>query len=182
MFWKKFRDGMVFGAGFALSLCVVSYLFFSTILTTELSRNDGPLEFELPQGSVLERPPKREEQFRDLTVEERIATSTVVANVVFTPGQDDSMRAVIQEILKLDEGTTFYYEEGDELPTMSFYPNESHHRGDGAIVFFIGSPATIKHAVYYTGQRIGGLGDMPLELLKEKCAETDNGGSTPAAS
>ena len=43
--------------------------------------------------------------------------------------------------------------------------------GDGAVVFFMGSPATMKMAVTYTGDRIHGLGDIPIELLREKCKE-----------
>ena len=40
--------------------------------------------------------------------------------------------------------------------------------GDGEVVFFTGSPAMMQLAMSYSEDRIRGLGDMPLALLREK--------------
>ncbi len=81
------------------------------------------------------------------------------------------MKAVIKEFLKKEPGTTIYYSVGDVYESMHHAPIENTSYEDGLIIFFTGSPATMKMSMTYSGNRIHGLGDLPIELLKNKCAQ-----------
>jgi hypothetical protein len=43
--------------------------------------------------------------------------------------------------------------------------------GDGVVIFFTGSPASMSMSMSFSGDRIHGLGDIPLQLFKQKCEE-----------
>ena len=79
------------------------------------------------------------------------------------------MRAIIKEFLKKESNTTIYYDIGDEYPSSSYYPREGTRYGDGVIIFFTVSPATMRMSMSFSGDRIHSLGDIPIELFKEKC-------------
>ena len=83
--------------------------------------------------------------------------------------RDLPFAAKIKEFLKKESGTTIYYNIGDEYPTSSYYPKEGTRYGDGVIIFFADSPATMKMSMSYSGDRIHSLGDIPIELFKKKC-------------
>jgi hypothetical protein len=81
------------------------------------------------------------------------------------------MRAIIKDFLKKDPAATFYYDVGEEYANSSYYPKENTRYGDGVIIFFTGSPATMQMSATFSGDRISGLADLPLALLKKKCEE-----------
>ena len=87
----------------------------------------------------------------------------------FEPTADGRKKAIIRQFLKKAPDTTIYYSVGDEYPVASYYPSEGPMHGDGVIVFFVGSPAEMRMSMSYTGDRIQGLGDIPIELFKKKC-------------
>ncbi len=70
---------------------------------------------------------------------------------------------------KKEPGTIIYYKVGDEYPGASYYPKDGINRGEGVIIFFTGSPATMKMSVTFSDGRIHGLNDIPIELFKKKC-------------
>jgi len=161
---RKFLEGMVFGTGFALAFIVIIWLGFSFFV----SRSESPSKISLsPLPAVTlggaERP------FHELPLEEQIKKASVIALVRYEKADDGKNKAIIKEFLKKDEGTTIYYNFGDEYPEGSFYPTEGRGQGDGMIIFFVGSPATMRMSVTYTGDRIHALGDLPMELFKKKC-------------
>jgi hypothetical protein len=39
------------------------------------------------------------------------------------------------------------------------------------VMFFTGSPATMRMSMTYFGDRVHSLGDLPIELLRQKCEE-----------
>jgi hypothetical protein len=160
---RKFLEGLVFGAGFALSFIALGWVALS------LSIRPGP-------GSMSLREPVRSslvnedlEQFYKLPIEEQIKKSSVIALARFEPSPDGRMRAVLKEFLKKDPAATFYYNIGDEYPSASYYPTAEKRYGDGVVVLFVGSPAEMRLSMTFTGDRIHTLGDMPLELLRKKC-------------
>ncbi len=120
----------------------------------------APLEWQTP-----------EIDFYDLPVEEQIDRASMIAVAEYVESPDGQMKAIIQEILKKEPNTISYYEIGDEHPSSSYYPQEGYSHGDGLIIFFTGSPATMAVASSFTGNRIRSLGDMPLDLLRSKCKE-----------
>lgn len=110
------------------------------------------------------------EGFHDWPLQKRIDAASVVAIARFEK-RGDRLKAVITEVLKKSAQTDFYYKVGDEYVEggRQIEPNTKY--GDGMIVFFVGSPARMKYAMSFHGDRVGGLGDMPLEALREMTAK-----------
>ncbi len=176
--FRKFVEGLVFGSGFAISFIALWYVAAYSIAPmiagsfVQSYENQLPSKSaktppdSLPSSHAFEEPGK---QFHELSIEEQIEKSSVIALARYEKSDDGKMKAVITEFLKKDPGVTIYYNIGDEYPGSSYYPNEGTVRGDGAIIFFTGSPASMRMAMTYTGNRIGALGDLPVELLRNKC-------------
>lgn len=169
---RKFFEGLVFGAGFSLAFVAIAWLAVSLLLpvtfpsveTTRVDK-DGPQQAQLAQESVL--------KFHDLPVEEQIKQASVIALARYEPASDGKMKAILKEFLKKYPKTTIYYAIGDEYPSASYYPNESTNYGDGVVLFFVGSPAQMRMSTTYSGDRIRGLGDIPLALFRKKCEAPD---------
>ena len=167
---RKLFEGLIFGTGFALSFLLIAWLgagvLIPMLLTTpgETTLRSGPSLSKLP--SLLE---EQGPQFHDLPIEEQIKKASVIALVRYELAPDGKQKAIINEFLKKNPNTTIYYNIGDEYPDASFYPKDKTSYGDGVIVFFVGSPASMRMSVTYTGDRIHGLGDIPLQLFREKC-------------
>jgi len=111
--------------------------------------------------------------FHELPIEDQIKQSSVIALAKFEPSADGKMRAIIKEFLKKRPGTQIHYNIGDEHPSSSYYPSDNKVRGDGVVIFFVGSPASMKMSMTFSDNRILGLGDLPMELFKKKCAAPD---------
>ncbi len=110
-------------------------------------------------------------QFYELSIDEKIERASMIAVADFVEAEDGLQRAIISEILKKDAGIEAYYDVGDEHSSSSFYPREGYKSGDGIVLFFTGSPAVMTFGSTYSGDRISGLGDIPLKLFREKCEE-----------
>jgi hypothetical protein len=109
--------------------------------------------------------------FYELPVEQQIEEASMIAMARYEEGEGGARRAVITEILKKAPETVSYYEVGDEHPMSSYMQKSDGFHGDGLIIFFTGSPATMSLSVTFDGERIRGLGDIPLALFREKCSE-----------
>ena len=79
------------------------------------------------------------------------------------------MKAIITEFLKNEPSVNFSYKVGDEYKNSSYYPIENRSHGDGVVIFFTESPASMQMSITYTGDRIAGLADIPIELFRKKC-------------
>ena len=177
--FKKFTDGLTFGAGFAVSFIALWYPFTAFIMPAvtkshleRLSKDYPHITQSQPEFSISEHqlyPEESQLPFHERNLDEQIKQSSVVALARYEPGSDGRVRAVIKEFLKKDPTTTIYYGIGDEYESASYYPEDNVNHGDGIVIFFTGSPATMKMSMTFSGERIRGLGDLPLELLREKC-------------
>jgi hypothetical protein len=176
---NKFMEGLVFGAGFSVAFIIISYTadlaISPALFNYKLKHVTIPpsiqMNHSIPSsnvGSLLPRP-ENKRPFHELSPEEQISSASAIALATYVKQPDGRMAAIIHEFLKKNDGITIYYKVGDEYPEMSYYPSEKNKYGDGVIVFFAGSPATMQSAMTYSGNRIHSLGDMPLELLKSKC-------------
>ena len=176
---KKFMDGLAFGGGFATSFIVLwfvaSYLIFPIFASSFVTQS-----IDIEHQDTSDTPPvnlpsspnvsiSNVKQFHELELEDQIKLSSVIALAKYTTAKDGKVKAVISEILKQDSGVTFYYKVGDEYQPSGYYPEDNTNYGDGIVIFFTGSPATMKMSMTYHGDRIHGLGDLPIELLKNKC-------------
>ena len=178
---KKFIEGLIFGGGFGIAFLglwyVAAYLITPMLAESQieqvsnkhLSYFDAKTQSSHSQGSAIFRP--TEPQFHELKLEEQIKKASVIAIAKYEPSPDGKMRAIIKEFLKKDPGVTLYYKLGDEYASASYYPKDKTTYGDGLIIFFVGSPATMRMSMSYQGDRIHSLGDIPLELFKSKCKE-----------
>ena len=176
--FKRFVDGLAFGAGFSIAFIVlwtiVSFVVFPAYIKSRVA-DAGGSETAFP--NAVESTPehfssaKSEAPFYTLSIEEQIAEASVIAHAKYRQADDGRMQAIITEFLKLDPGTKIRYAVGDEYPGSSYYPTGDHDRGDGVIIFFTGSPATMELATSVNGDRISGLNDIPLKLFREKCGK-----------
>jgi hypothetical protein len=180
---RKFLEGLVFGAGFAIPFTIITfvanYWLTPSLMTSEPDRSGGEV-VALPNedlASIAARlgvATESEIPFHELSVEDQIMKSSVIALAEFEPAADGKMRAVIREFLKKEPGTTIYYEVGDEFQPSSYYPKAGTSHGDGTVIFFAGSPARMRMSMSYDGDRISGLGDLPIRLFREKCAKPED--------
>lgn len=177
--FKKFTDGLVFGAGFAIAFIAIWYIaaytlypkLISSIAQTtdrQLSHNgpNVPSDFQNSETKLAPSKP-----FHELSPEEQIKKASVIALAKYEKSPDGKMKAIIKEFLKKDPGVIIYYNTGDEYPSSSYYPSVNRTYGDGIIIFFTGSPARMELSTTYTDDRIGGLSDIPVELFRKKCKE-----------
>ncbi len=176
--FKKFIDGLAFGAGFSIAFVilwtVVSLFVFPAYFESQFADlEDAEITFS-DQGSSssdFDFLTGGGEAFYTLSIEDKIDRASAIALAEYQLAEDGRMRAIITEYLKLDEGTELRYEVGDEYPSSSYYPTEDKSRGDGVVIFFTGSPATMQMSSTYSGERITGLGDIPLALFRNKCED-----------
>ena len=177
--FNKFKEGLVYGGGFAISFIAVWY--FAAYLITPMLVNDqiekinkiqrtlSSSNEHAPSQTTISQPQK---QFYELSPEEQIKTASVIIITKYEPAKDGKVKAIVSQILKKDDNVTFHYKIGDELTSSSYYPKEKTSYGDGLVVFFAGNPPMQKMSMSYEGDRIRSLGDMPIELFKNKCNES----------
>jgi hypothetical protein len=175
---KKFTDGLMFGAGFAISFLIIWYLgayYISPLIVDSRiqSITDDNLAYRemkrhgsSGENEAISHP---KVQFHELTLDEQIKKASVIALAKYEQAPDGKMKAIITEFLKKDPGVTIYYKVGDEYPSSSYYPKANEDRGDGLVIFFVGSPASMRMSMTFSGDRIRGLGDLPIELFRKKC-------------
>ena len=176
---KKFTDGLTFGCGFAISFVAIWYIATYTLypmlissVTKSANQQLSQEGFSTPSDQSTQNTPHQlSKSFHEMSPEEQIKNASVIALAKFEKSSDGKMKAIIKEFLKKDPGVIIYYNIGDEYPSSSYYPNESRGYGDGVVIFFTGSPANMGMSVTYTGDRISGLSDIPIELFKQKCKE-----------
>jgi len=111
------------------------------------------------------------EDFYDLPVAQQIEKASAIVITKYQK-EGEYLTSTVSEILKLSPGTEFYYKVGDKLEygVRSLKPDPEMGEisyGEGEIVFFVGSPAMMKYSTSYEGERCSGLGDIPIEMLKE---------------
>lgn len=174
---NKFKEGLVFGGGFAISFIALWYMaaFFITPMIVnsqiedinKIQQSFTSKNPSVPSQAIVSSQP--EKQFYELSSDEQIQTATVIVLAKYEPAQDGKVKAVISQFLKKDDNVAFHYKIGDELVSSSYYPRENTSYGDGLVVFFAGNPPSQKMSMPYDGDRIRSLGDMPMELFKNKC-------------
>lgn len=164
---RKLLEGFVFGVGFSLACVLVAVFVTPQLMPISFRSNERPSSVE---GQDLSSTPGHEQpQFHELSVEEQIKQASVIVLARYERAPDGKMKAVIREFLKKDPNTVIHYKIGDEYSSASFYPSEGKDYGEGVVVFFVGSPASMRLSVTYSGDRIRGLADIPVELFRKKC-------------
>lgn len=179
--FKKFTEGLVFGGGFAISFVAIWYvaaylispMFIASRIEHEANKHLSELGANIQPSKPGSAEASRESAvpFHELGLEDQIKNSSVIALAKYERDPDGKMKAIIKEFLKKEPNVTIYYKIGEEYPSSSYYPKDNTSYGDGVVIFFTGSPATMRMSMSYSGDRIRGLGDLPLELFRKKCKE-----------
>ncbi len=168
---QKFFNGLMFGAGFFVAVALLGWLSATALISRSGGDDAKAIYFGPSFTSRAEHLGVRSEplSLRDLPIETRIERATVIVLTRFEDAADGRKKAVIAEVLKHTPGTRFQYAVGDEYPSASYYPKDDVIRGDGTVVFFEGTSADMRYSVSFQGERVSGLGDIPMTLLREKC-------------
>ena len=179
--FKKFIDGLIFGAGFGVAFIglwfLASIVIFPLFFESQSGDSERP-EFSSPRSgqsapsSSLSR--SDIESFFEASVDEQIEMSSAIALAEYEPSDYGLMRAIIREYLKIEPGTKLQFDVGDEYPSSSFYPSEGEKRGEGLVLFFTGPNAQMISATAVHDGRIIGLNDIPMKLFRDKCAASGN--------
>ena len=164
--------GIALIANLMLSLFPLIFPQYYLSRFAENSYSSDSVEHSYPEP--LNRNIEPEIQFYDLPLDEQIAQASVIAVARYEAASDGRMKAIISEILKKEPGTVFHYKVGDEHPSSSYFPRENESHGEGMVIFFVGSPATMRLSMSFDGDRIRSLGDLPLELLRQECLDEEN--------
>jgi hypothetical protein len=113
-------------------------------------------------------PPADAESFQTLyglPPEEMVKRASVIT-ISRHEAEGNRGKCVLTEILKQSAGVKFYYKVGDEFQHCNFDPKEASRYGEGEVTFFVGSPAEMRYATTFSGERLSGLGDMPISELR----------------
>jgi len=163
--FKVFLRGLVFGLGLAVALGA-SFGIYRIVSSFTLN----PTQIEAAEASPEWEPELPERQFSEISVEERIARSSVVFVARLEEASDGKRRALISEILKKDQDVLFPFVVGDEYYRASIYAKPGADYGTGVVVFLTGKNASFQESVSLRTDRVFGLGGMPLDVLRKKCA------------
>jgi hypothetical protein len=104
--------------------------------------------------------------FNEWPIEKKIQSASAIVATKYIP-DGPRLKSTIAEILKVDPDSTFNYRVGDEYAPSTRYVRENATYGDGEVIFFTGSPATMRYSSTYQGGRLLGLGDMPIDVLRQ---------------
>lgn len=166
---RKFRDGVIFGTGFGVSFItlwgVFSYFISPHLVTANIQAINSEINsFNPPPSSIKTLEPST--NFHELNIEQKIEKSSVILLAEYKQAKDGKFRVIIKEFIKAPKDTKFYYSIGEEYENSSFYPEKGVGYGEGEIMFFIGSPATLVSSMTHENNRIRGLGNMPIDLIR----------------
>jgi len=103
--------------------------------------------------------------------DQRIVESTVQSASVIALAKWErsrcTLRCVVTDILKQAPGSAFHYKVGDEISDLDEEVASDLNYGDGQVLFYTGSPARLEQTAMYCGDRVAGLGGIPISNLRE---------------
>lgn len=103
--------------------------------------------------------------FGNWSPEKQVEAASVIA-VGEWQKSGSTLKCIISEILKQAPNTAFYYKVGEEIRAERRPVRENIDYGDGEVMFFTGSPPTHRFSASIRGNRISGMGDMPMDELR----------------
>lgn len=112
--------------------------------------------------------PDFDNDFHARPPEEKVRRATVILVTQLRKGPGEH-KEVISEIVKHAPNVRFYYKVGDEYELFSHAPVPECEDcgGDGQVVFLIGNPARMASSYNYEHGRIGGMGGLSLDQLRQ---------------
>ncbi len=115
---KKFTDGLVFGAGFAIAYSVIWLIAADVIYPAMIGSKVEKVAKEIPELRSEAKPLESQSrqiappapEFHELEIDDQIKQASVIALAKFEPAPDGKKKAIIKEFLKKEPGVTIYYE------------------------------------------------------------------------
>ncbi len=175
---NKFVSGLIWGFGFSLSFIVVCTIWLNYLIplstTSDVSDMSESMTATLPNSVTIPFDDKYPfiENFSDLPLEDKISNSTAIVVTNISKNESGAYEQRITEILKKKDDVELYYKVGDlyeDHSDYNRYETEDMFIPKGFIVFMGGSTASMMYSVSYSGDRIGSLGGISMELLRQKC-------------
>ena len=176
---RRFIDGLIFGAGFAVAFLTLSYIFSyflypslmehlnsSSVTTAGLL---APTVEALPTTVDQSKSTELAIPFHQLPLEKQIEGASAIVVTKFQSGNDGQQKAIVVEYVKGAPTANFPYRVGDEMADQSYYPKPNESRSDGEVVFYVGTPEINQMSFPYESDRLNAFGAMPLKLFREKC-------------
>ena len=148
---KIFVKGIVFGVGFLVAVGLIGYIFALINVDKKVMPSEKP--------EIL---------WHNLTDDQKISESTVLAVARYSDAEDGSKIATIVEIYKDNPDIHFDYKVGENYQSLKYHPKSEFHKRTGVVIFFAGSPPKYRHALYLYDDRVSGFGEMPLNVLITK--------------
>ncbi|HKJ60968.1 MAG TPA: hypothetical protein VKA94_03090 [Hyphomicrobiales bacterium] len=164
----RFIGGLLFGAGFLVSFAIL-YFFALSITEPHMDRIFGDKSVGYSTGHDRKDSISSEE-FSRLTADKKIARSSVVMITRYVPSETRKrVQVVAKDIFKKRLDIKFKYHANDRIEAVEFYPHAGTPYGDGSVIFFTGIPPAEKLEITYTGDKVAGLGSVPLDELQNLC-------------
>jgi hypothetical protein len=117
------------------------------------------------------------DDFYTWPVERQVAASTVIARGEWRI-EGDEYKCIIAEIIKRDPGVSFDYNVGDEFRKGNQRAMPHTTYGEGQVLFFGGSPPTLRFITAVDRGRLVGLGETTLDALRAVVAHEHASPST----
>lgn len=169
---NKFLTGLVAGLGFSIALVVVITIWITFVLPTSFQSDSSHISQSTTSIKVENKYPLIE-NFDELSLDQKISNSTAIIVTKIAKDEAGRYKSVVSEVLKKQDDVELYYKVGDEYDDSDYNQYEAH--GDsipkGFIVFMRANPARMQFSTSYSGDRVGSLGGISMELLREKCSE-----------
>ena len=118
-----------------------------------------------PLGSFTSYP-----EFHAMSLESQVEAASVIA-IARYEREGERNKCVLSEVLKQSPGTEFRLQLGAELGHCSHNVKPSENRGDGQLLFFVGSPAEFRFSRTFYGERLAGPSNMPMHLLRKQIGD-----------
>lgn len=162
----------MWGVGFSISMSIILSLWLVTALPKLLSLETSVMETsQIPETNTETIPLIND--FDKLSLDEKIEKSTAIIVTKIEKNDTGKYQSRVSEVLKKQENVELYYEAGDiyknEHPYFDEYESLNRTVPEGFIVFMSENPARMRYSASYSGERVGGLGNISLALLRQKC-------------
>jgi hypothetical protein len=153
----------------ALSLGQLGLYIYGFVQAASFTRQASHTVLE--RSSSSQPPVAAEPNFHELPPDQMVKRASVILLTTYRKDGEKN-RAMITEVLKRTPNTLLYHALGEEYGELSMDSRPDVSCGDGQVVFMVGSPASMRYACSYANGRIQGLGDMPLQTLRDTIRET----------
>ncbi|MDP5212860.1 hypothetical protein ORJ66_07365 [Pseudoalteromonas tunicata] len=151
--FKLFIKGLVFGSGF-----IVSLLIFEKLVALNSIEHDA-IEDNL--NKLMQTP--NIYSFDKADLNEKITLASHVFVTKYEESENGFGNAIITKVLKNSETHPLPYSVGDIYPNDSYYLNDSAHKMDGSVVFYIGHEHRIRKSFLYFDGQLAALDYMSLD-------------------